>query len=279
MLLLQELLQRLPGNDLDDAAEHVGGMAVAPQRAGLPRQRQPRDPLGKHLVVERLFEQIGLRIGLLDQLAADIAVGDARGVPQQIGDRHRPARRLALECRLAVAFALDADLHIGEGRNVGRHRIGEREAALLDQHHRRDAGDRLGHRIQREHGVGRHRRAGGDVAHADAFLIDRPAVLQDQHHRAGNLALRDLVVEEGGEPFEAGLRHGLRATAAAAWLGMRQGRRHQRATAAMARLSPIWLNMAAMVDSQNLPLARPCRLLEHDTICTASCSGYSLARR
>ena len=51
-VLLLELVQRLSRDDLDDAAEHVGGVAVAPQRAGLARQRQSGNPFGKFLVVE-----------------------------------------------------------------------------------------------------------------------------------------------------------------------------------------------------------------------------------
>ena len=36
----EEGVQRLPGHDLDQPAEHVGGTAVLPARAGLVQQRQ-----------------------------------------------------------------------------------------------------------------------------------------------------------------------------------------------------------------------------------------------
>ena len=46
----QERAQRLAGDDLDDAAENVGGAAVIPFRAGLAHQRQARDhaPHARH---------------------------------------------------------------------------------------------------------------------------------------------------------------------------------------------------------------------------------------
>ena len=58
-VLLFELIQRLAGYDLDDAADHVGRMAVTPERSGLPRQRQSGDPIGKRLVVVTPVEKPG----------------------------------------------------------------------------------------------------------------------------------------------------------------------------------------------------------------------------
>ena len=46
---LLELIERFAGHDLDDAAEHVGRLAVVPGGAGLKGQRQFRQPLGSHL--------------------------------------------------------------------------------------------------------------------------------------------------------------------------------------------------------------------------------------
>ena len=74
--------------------------------------------------------------------------------------------------------------------------IVELELALIEQLHRHHGGDRLGHREQAEDGLVRDRRLGDDVLHAEEFVIDRLAVLLDQHDRAGDLAGRDLVLEE-----------------------------------------------------------------------------------
>ena len=109
----------------------------------------------------------------------------------------RPVQRHQFE-RLAavVGLLLDADLHVGEGGNVFRDGIVELDLALLDQLHRHDGGDRLGHREQAEDGLVGDRRLGHHVLHAEGFVIDRLAVLLDQDDRAGDLAGRDLVLEE-----------------------------------------------------------------------------------
>ena len=52
-------------------------MAVAPERTGLSGQWQARNAFGKLPVVEMPFENIGVLIGLPDQFATDIFVGDA----------------------------------------------------------------------------------------------------------------------------------------------------------------------------------------------------------
>ena len=76
-VLLFELVQGLPRYDLDDAADDVRRMTVTPKRARLPRQRQFGDALGKYFVVILSIEQAGIHVSLVDQLAADIVVGDA----------------------------------------------------------------------------------------------------------------------------------------------------------------------------------------------------------
>ena len=77
-------------------------------------------------------------IGLLDQIAADIGVGDARGVAQQILDVDRPVRRLELEDVAAtLRLGIDAGLNLGERRNVFGYGICQCQSALIDEHHRR----------------------------------------------------------------------------------------------------------------------------------------------
>src|SRR5712672_841177 len=50
--------------------------------------------------------------------------------------------------------------------------------------------------MKREDGIRRHRPAGIGVAEAEGLEIDLPAVLLDQHHRAGNFSGADFVTEE-----------------------------------------------------------------------------------
>ena len=120
---------------------------------------------------------------------------------QQILDRDRPAQRHEIEHGLAgLVLALDADLHAGKGGNVFADGIVELDLAAIDQHHRRKAGDGLGQRMQRKDRIRRHVDAGIDVALAEPFEIDRLAVALDQDDGAGNLPLRDLVVEKIVDP-------------------------------------------------------------------------------
>ncbi len=85
---LLELIERLAGHDLDDAAEHVGRMPVIPQRARLLGQRQLRQPFCEFGIVE--IAEVNAGICGLDQPFAIEAVGDARGMQQQILDIDGP---------------------------------------------------------------------------------------------------------------------------------------------------------------------------------------------
>ena len=75
---------------------------------------------------------------------------------------------------------------VGKPGNEFGHRIGKRELACVDQHHRRDTGDRLCHRMKCENRIRCHRSIGLDSLDAEAFQIDRLAVLLDQYDRPGN---------------------------------------------------------------------------------------------
>ncbi len=149
-------------------------------------------------------ENVGLRIDLHDPGATDILVADAGGMPQKILDVHGSIRRHELQDGIAVVCSgLDSHLHVGEGRDKFGHRIGQRQPAIIDQHHRRDAGNRLRHRMKRKDRVRRHGLLRGDIPNAEALEIDRSTVLLDQHDRAGKLSGRDLVRKEFGQTFQS----------------------------------------------------------------------------
>ena len=152
-----ELIERLAGCDLDDAAENVDRMTVIPQRTRLLGQRHPCDPLGKLGIVE--IAEIDTVIGGLHQPFAVEAVGDPRGLQQQILDRDRAGAAAPGRARPAgLVLSLDTDLHVGKGGNVFADGIVERDLAAVDQHHRREAGDGLCQRMDRKDRVRRHRR-------------------------------------------------------------------------------------------------------------------------
>src|SRR5207248_8207946 len=114
-----ELKQRLPRYHLDDAPEHVGRMAVVPQRSRLFSQWQFCQTLGELGVVEIAFEQTGVHIEFSYPTVAVESVSETRGVAQQVFDGDRAIEGFEHQRRLSVLIApLDADFYIGEGRNV-----------------------------------------------------------------------------------------------------------------------------------------------------------------
>jgi hypothetical protein len=76
-----------------------------------------------------------------------------------------------------------------ERRKEFRHRIGELDLAVLDQHHGGDRDERLGHRIDAEDGIERHRLALFLVLVAGGVGIDELALAGDEHDRARELAV------------------------------------------------------------------------------------------
>ena len=134
---------------------------------------------------------------LLDWRSAGEAIGQPRRVAHEVLDGDRPLQRRKVEL-----VAIDhAHLQIGEGRDVFRDRISDQEPSLLDQHHRRDRNDRLGHRIDAEDRVVTHRRAAGPQR-ADRLAVNQLAVSGDQHGDARSLLLLDLTRHDCGEPLE-----------------------------------------------------------------------------
>src|SRR4030081_2318104 len=93
-------------------------------------------------------------------------------------------------------FSLDANLHTGKGWYVFADGIVERDFALIDQHHRGHACDGLGDRMDRKDGVRRHRRSLLDVTLAEAFEINRLAVVLDQNDGAWDSSRGNFVIEK-----------------------------------------------------------------------------------
>ena len=64
-------------------------------------------------------------------------------------------------------------------------RIGQKQPALLDQHHDGDRGHRLAHGREREDGVARHRHLAGGIEKADRLEVGELAFAGDRHDGAG----------------------------------------------------------------------------------------------
>jgi hypothetical protein len=153
-------------------AEHVRRQRIMPSGAWSEAQRYRGD------AAQVLFEadagpvdavrDAGLAIDALALLQE--AIGEARGVGQQMADRDD--RLLAIGARRR---------EVGQ---EGRHRIVEVQKASLGQSEGRDGDDRLGHAGKAEDGVHRHGRAGFAVGEACCPAVEGLPVAQDQHDHA-----------------------------------------------------------------------------------------------
>ncbi|MCW2704456.1 MAG: hypothetical protein JWQ37_2451 [Blastococcus sp.] len=194
--LLEELVQRLPGENLDQAAENVGGDAVVPVAAGLEDQRHRR-PLAADLG--------GVGTGRRAPLVAHRAVHrvDGVGVVEAVGQPGHVGQQVPHPDRLDLGGGDrllgrpgDVDAGLGELRQPLRDGVVELEGAFLVQHHRRDRGDRLGHREDPPAGVLLHRQVALDVAGAVLPDVHEPAVPGDGDEETGQLP----VVHPAGQP-------------------------------------------------------------------------------
>ena len=123
---------------------------------------------------------------------------------QQIADRHRPLRRPGF-VRAIVIDARQHDLAARELGKVFRHRIVDADLALLDEHHHRQRGDRLGHRRDPEDRVGRHRH--GFRVELPGCVEKQLAVAVDDHHRyRRHIAACDALAKKRREHGASALR-------------------------------------------------------------------------
>jgi len=133
--LLLELVEGLLGHDLYDPAQHVRRVAVIPHRAGVIREREFRDAVHEVGVRRSSENSLVSRYCFLTQRVAEMPVVEAGRVRSRsctvIGRRGATSSSVGLP---SAAGLLDADLDLGELRQVLRHRIAERELALLHQH-------------------------------------------------------------------------------------------------------------------------------------------------
>ena len=146
-VLGEEAVEALSREDFHQVAEHVGGDAVVPALSGMVDQGNPgesRDHLRERSVGG---EEIGapFAIEARDGMIVVEPVGEPGAVGEQLVDGDGTPRGLAFHL---LALARNVDPQIAEGRDVPADGIFEPEASLLVEHHRRDRGHRLGHRVE-----------------------------------------------------------------------------------------------------------------------------------
>ena len=202
--LTQKRAQGLPGDNLDDAADDVGGMAVIPGRSRLIEQRQLGELQRQIRRVVRSRQaswrcriganKLRLTVKTLHGRNAGEKVCQPGCVPQQVLDGDRPARpRPIRACRLFTTPTLGS---ANSGTNFAN-RVADEQLSFLDQHHERDRDDRLGHRIDAEDGVAAQRRPVGPSAPTSLPIGDFAAP-GDHHGNAGHVARIDFALHHGG---------------------------------------------------------------------------------
>jgi hypothetical protein len=118
-----------------------------------------------------------------------------------VPDPHRLGGRPGL--RIARRSS-GVDAEVGERRDEVADRVGELESAFLVEHHGRDRGDRLGHRVDAEERVRLNRFAAFDVPHSVRGQVRDLAPARDERQPAGQLARRDVVLEVLIDPLQPG---------------------------------------------------------------------------
>ena len=189
-LFLQIRAKRLLGQRLDDEAQHVEAEAVVPGRAGMVQQGHGAQAVQEFSPCHadgRL--RASFRQHLVHGCGAAAAIDQARCMAHQVLDRDRPSGRHAIDDRFPFRVQ-DSYLHVGEFREVLRHRVVDQQPALLMQLQAGDRRHRLGHRGDVEDRVRPHWRAGRLVEIAISLEMDELASPGDGKHSAGKLIAR-----------------------------------------------------------------------------------------
>src|SRR5262249_23047472 len=125
---------------------------------------------------------------------------EAGHVHQQVAHGHRPLR--VDELLRAVRRSL-ADLEVAPLRDEPRHGVAQLEHPALVQRHQRDAGDRLGHRVDAPDRVLLDRRGPLEVPGPERAEVADVPVPRDRGLAAGDAAGVDVpVLQVVGDPLE-----------------------------------------------------------------------------
>jgi hypothetical protein len=112
--------------------------------------------------------------------------------------------RLGADRLLAIGISRDlANLHVFELRYIRADRIGNRELALLVEHHDSNRYDRLGHAGDREDRIVRHWRLGRRIQRAERLEISELTAPRDRNDRPRQASFLDLTFQRGAYTPEA----------------------------------------------------------------------------
>ena len=215
--LLQEALERLPGDHLDHPRQQFQrGAVVAEARPRVGGQRHVAHALGKAAQVGR-----AVRVDAFHQRDRRLVALAAGRVTGGVSEQRMQGDRLVGRTQFRrIGGAADQHLRRGEAGQVARQRILQRELAFLHQHHHRDRGHRLGHRVDAEDRVPAHRFAPCEVAMAIGLPVHEAAVARHQGDATEVAVVAGGVAHVVVQPLQARRGDALRVGA-----GFRQRRR------------------------------------------------------
>ena len=197
-LLIQETVERLTRRDLDHAPRHVETGAVAPLRAGREEQRNAGDAVGElrqrpACVVQPRPREDGVH-GTRRE-----AVGQARRVVQKLPHGHR---RLGGPQDRVVRRATGEDPHVGERRDVPRHRIVKVDTARVDEAEESRRDHRLRHGEDPEDGIAPQRLVGRHVRPPEGPFVPDAALPDDDGVNAAHASGVNERLQRAVEPVE-----------------------------------------------------------------------------
>ena len=176
---------------LDQVTADVRGDAVAPLRTGRELERDTGELRG-HVVQGAIARDLGAPVHGVHRVRVHETVGQPGSVGKQVLDGHRRGRLFGDEPFVVAPIEY---LELGPRLDVFGHRVVELEAPFLVEHHERRTRNRLGHRIEAQHGVALHPPA--------AFYVRKSALVEErflttaryQAHCARVLALVHVAVD------------------------------------------------------------------------------------
>ncbi len=191
---LEVVAELLARHDLDEPGADVGLEAVAPSGAGLVDERRLPDVVGERFEGDAPLGE--------DARASDTTLLCRRGLQREPDAGHvhhdvfdgRGAH--GVDESLGPVGRCLLDLHAPPRGDEAVHGIGELEVSPLVEAHERNAGDRLGHRVDPPDGVVGDGGRTLEVGQAEMLVVADGTVPGDRDRASGDLAGLDVAARE-----------------------------------------------------------------------------------
>ena len=128
------------------------------------------------------------------------SVGQPGGVGEQVFDGHR---RIGFDGDVALLAAAIEYAEVGPGPDVLGDGVVKLKQPLLVEHHERRTRDRLGHRVEAQNRVPRHRAVAFDIRESRLVEEGFLAPSRDEAHRTRVTATLDVAVDMGRDAGKA----------------------------------------------------------------------------